>query len=235
MLDLIAFDADDTLWQNEDLYASAQEKFAGLLAPYGDAQTIADRLSETETRNLEHYGYGIKAFTLSMLETALQVSAGRIPGRDLQVILGLGREMLTADVRLLDHAAPTVAALSASHVLMMITKGDLRDQESKVARSGLGRYFKYIEVVSDKTRDSYAAILAKYRVTASRFLMVGNSLRSDVLPVVALGGLAVYIPYHITWEHENISSGSAEQGAYFELEHIGLLPALVESLSLKPG
>jgi putative hydrolase of the HAD superfamily len=235
MLELIAFDADDTLWQNEDLYASAQEKFAGLLAPYGDAQTIADRLSQTETRNLEHYGYGIKAFTLSMLETALQVSEGRIPGRDLQVIMSLGREMLTADVQLLDHAAPTVAALSASHVLMMITKGDLRDQESKVARSGLGRYFKYIEVVSDKTPGSYAAILAKYRVTASRFLMVGNSLRSDVLPVVALGGLAVHIPYHITWEHENVSSGPAEQGAYFELEHIGLLPALVESLSLKPG
>jgi putative hydrolase of the HAD superfamily len=231
MLDIIAFDADDTLWQNEDLYANTQAEFARLLAPYGDAQTVARALSVTELRNLELYGYGIKAFMLSMLETALAISEGRISGRDLQAIMGLGRGMLTAEVRLLDHVEATLAALSASHALMIVTKGDLRDQESKVTRSGLGRYFKYTEVVSDKTRDSYAALLAKYRLAAARFLMVGNSLRSDVLPVVALGGLAVHIPYHLTWEHETVPANPAAQRDYFELEHIGQLPALVERLS----
>lgn len=233
MLELIAFDADDTLWQNEDIYAHAQEKFVRLLAPYGNAQEVAQKLSETELRNLWLYGYGIKAFMLSMLETALDVSNGHIPSRDLQTLINWGREMLTADIRLLDHVEPTVAALSRSYALMIITKGDLRDQESKVTRSGLRRYFRYTEVVSDKTRDSYAALLARYRVAASRFLMVGNSLRSDVLPVVALGGLAVHIPYHLTWEHEAVLSEPTEGRKYFELEHIGLLPALVESLSLK--
>jgi putative hydrolase of the HAD superfamily len=141
--------------------------------------------------------------------------------------------MLDADVQLLEHAEPTVAALAERHPLMIITKGDLFDQESKVARSGLGRYFRHVEIVSDKTRESYTAVLARHGVPAQHFLMVGNSLRSDVLPVVALGGHAVYVPYHITWAHELVPDHERQPGGYHELAHLGELPALVDQLSAK--
>jgi putative hydrolase of the HAD superfamily len=230
MLELIAFDADDTLWQTEDLYARTQDRFARLLALFGPAQEIMQKLSGTELRNLELYGYGIKAFMLSMLETALDVSGGQISGRDLQTLISWGRDMLTANVELIEDVEKTLAALCAAYPLMIITKGDLRDQESKLTRSGLRRYFRYAEIVSDKTRSTYESLLAKYRVAASSFLMVGNSLRSDILPVVALGGLAVHIPYHLTWAHEAAALDRTEQRGYFELDHIGLLPALVKTL-----
>ena len=230
MFDLIAFDADDTLWHNESLYAETQTAFARLLAPYQAAQAVADRLDEVEMQNLPLFGYGIKSFTLSMVETAIELSAGQISARDIQAVIDLAKRMLIAEVRLLEQAETTVAQLAATHPLMIITKGDLRDQEAKVARSGLSHYFKYIEVVSDKTNDSYAALLAKYQVAPARFLMVGNSLRSDILPVVALGGQAVYIPYTITWIHETVAAQPAEPCRYVELEHLGLLPALVERL-----
>jgi putative hydrolase of the HAD superfamily len=228
MLDIIAFDADDTLWHSERLYAEIQAKFGQLLAPYNQAEEIAAVLHATEMRNLPCFGYGIKSFTLSMVEAAIELSAGRISAGELGEVLDLGKRMLAAPVELLEHAETTVARLAQAHTLMLITKGDLLDQESKIARSGLARYFKYIEVVTDKTIAGYEAILSKYQVPAARFLMVGNSLRSDILPVVALGGAAVYIPYHITWAHEVVSPSSTEQGRYFELEHLGLLPAWVE-------
>jgi putative hydrolase of the HAD superfamily len=231
MFDLIAFDADDTLWHNESLYAEVQEKFARLLSPYHDAQTVAQRLNTAEMRNLEYFGYGIKGFALSMIETAIELTDGQIPGRDIQTVINLVKEMLMAEVCLLEHAKEVVAKLSESHSLMIITKGDLRDQETKIQRSGLAHYFKHVEVVSDKTSDSYAALLAKYQVAAPRFLMVGNSMRSDILPVVALGGQAVYIPYQITWAHETVAPQPSDQPGYFELEHLGLLPALISKLS----
>jgi len=230
MLELIAFDADDTLWQTEDLYARTQDRFEQLMAPFGQAQAVAQKLRQTESRNLELYGYGIKAFMLSMLEAALELSDGGIAGRDLQTLINWGREMLTADVRLLQDVESTLAVLSRSHPLMVLTKGDLRDQESKLSRSGLGGYFTHTEIVSHKSRDTYAALLAKYHVAASRFLMVGNSLRSDVLPVVELGGFAVHIPYYLTWEHEQVASNATDTRSYFELENIAGLPALVERL-----
>jgi putative hydrolase of the HAD superfamily len=231
MLDIIAFDADDTLWHSEQLYAEIQENFAQVLAPYQAAEKTSAVLHATEMRNLASLGYGIKSFTLSMLETAIELSAARISANELKAVLDLGKKMLAAPVQLLDQAEMTVAQLTQTHTLMLITKGDLLDQESKIERSGLARYFKYIEVVSDKTQSSYAAILAKYQVSPARFLMVGNSLRSDILPVVALGGAAVYIPYHITWAHEAVVPSAAEQGRYSELEHLGLLPAWVEAWS----
>ena len=231
MLDIIAFDADDTLWHTESLYVEIQARFGQLLAPYQPAEQIAAALHATEMRNLPCFGYGIKSFTLSMLESAIELSGGQISADELKAVLKLGKRMLAAPVELLDQVETTVARLAQTHPLMLITKGDLLDQESKIRRSGLARYFKYIEVVSDKTAESYAAILAKYQVSPARFVMVGNSLRSDILPVVALGGAAVYVPYHLTWAHEMAEPSPAEQARYFELEHLGLLPAWVEAWS----
>jgi len=202
LFDVIAFDADDTLWHTERLYAETQVRFRRLLAQYHSPEWIDERLYQTEMRNLQHFGYGLKAFTLSMIETAVELTEGRIPGREIQMIIDFAKEMLNAEVQLLEYAAETVARLAAAHALMLITKGDLFDQEAKIARSGLARHFRYIEIVSDKTRESYEALLKKHAVAPEHFLMIGNSLRSDILPVLALGGCAVYIPYHVTWAHE---------------------------------
>jgi putative hydrolase of the HAD superfamily len=231
MLDVIAFDADDTLWDNETLYLTTQEKFKRLLSKYGCVEGVDQELHKTEIRNLQHFGYGIKGFALSMIETAIELTGGQIQASDIQEIVDFAREMVKAPVRLFRHAEETIAALSETHELMLVTKGDLLDQENKVARSGLANYFTYIEIVSDKTSDIYRAILAKHNIEPQRFLMVGNSLRSDILPVVAIGGQAVYIPYHLTWAHETVANQDDEPTGYFELEHIGLLPALVKSLS----
>lgn len=235
MLDLIAFDADDTLWHTEHLYSDAQAKFRELLAGYVEAGALDDHLFEVEMRNLRFFGYGVKGFTLSMIETAIELSGGAIGGRDIQRIIELAKEMVTADVRLLEQAQPTVAALAQSHRLMIITKGDLFDQEAKVARSGLAEYFRHVEIVSDKTPQTYAALLKRHSVTPERFLMVGNSLRSDVLPVAALGGHAVYVPYAITWAHEVVGEHEAAAGRYHELAHLGELPALVARIEGQPG
>jgi len=231
MFDVIAFDADDTLWHNETLYSITQDKFKQLLSQYRGTDGIDQVLYETEMRNLQHYGYGIKAFTLSMIETAIELTDAQIQGREIREIIGFAREMLKAPVQLLDGAADVVRTLSASHQLMIITKGDLFDQESKIARSGLTDHFTHVEIVSHKTEDTYKALLAKHHIHPERFLMVGNSLKSDVLPVVGIGSRAVYIPYHLTWAHEVVANPHKERQGYLELEHIRLLPALVKRLS----
>ena len=231
MFDLIAFDADDTLWHSETLYTVTQDKFVHLLSAYRETDGIEAELYQTELRNLRYYGYGIKSFTLSMIETAIQLTDGRIRGEEIRQILAFAREMLKAPVELLEGAEEVVRALSESHPLMIVTKGDLFDQESKLARSGLADYFTHVEVVTAKTSATYQALLSKYHITPGRFLMVGNSLKSDILPVLAVGGQAVYIPYHITWVHEAVAQPADDVMGYFELEHIRLLPALVESLS----
>jgi putative hydrolase of the HAD superfamily len=231
MFDVIAFDADDTLWHNEMLYSITQDKFKQLLSRYRSTNGIDRVLYETEMRNLRHYGYGIKSFTLSMIETAIELSGGRVRGREIREIIDLAREMLEAPVQLLEGVQEVVHTLSASHPLMIITKGDLFDQESKIARSGLADYFSHVEIVSHKTEDTYKALLAKHNIHPERFLMVGNSLKSDILPIVAIGSQAVYIPYHITWAHELVVNPGKNRTGYFELEHIGQLPVLVEKLS----
>lgn len=228
MLDLIAFDADDTLWHNETLYLATQSEFKSLLSKYQPTSVIDERLYETEMGNLEIFGYGIKAFTLSMIETAIQLSDGQIAARDIQTIIDLARNMLETPVELLDGVRDTLDALSDDYDLMLITKGDLLDQETKVARSGLGEVFSSVEIVSHKTPDAYGSILTRHGVQPARFLMVGNSLPSDVLPVVEIGGQAVHIPYHITWAHEEVEE--AHDG-YYELENISLLPELVHEIS----
>jgi putative hydrolase of the HAD superfamily len=230
MIDLIGFDADDTLWHNEILYTRTQERFELLLSGYGLDGNVQEELFATEMQNLGHYGYGIKAFTLSMIETAIRLTGGRIGGAEIEEILELSRDMMYAPVELLDQAAEVVADLSSRHRLMVITKGDLFDQERKLARSGLASYFAHAEIVSEKTVDVYRSLLAKHRVDPRRFLMVGNSLRSDILPVIELGGKAVHIPYHTTWAHEAVAVPDAMPAGYVELENIGLLPGLVERL-----
>ena len=229
--EVVALDADDTLWHNETLFTVTQTHFRELLARHQDAEVIDRRLYETETRNLRHFGYGIKGFTLSMIETAIELTEGRISGAEIQGIIDLARGMLEAEVRLLDGVAEAVAALAQRFPLMIITKGDLYDQETKIARSGLGPYFRHVEIVSDKTEASYDDVLKRYQVAPERFLMVGNSLRSDILPVVRLGGQAVHIPYALTWAHEMVTETQAGENSFLTVEHIGLLAPLVQVLA----
>ena len=231
MLAVIAFDADDTLWHNETLYTDTQTRFKQLLSDYASIEWIEQKLYQTEMRNLQYFGYGIKGFTLSMIETAIELTGGRIQGAEIQKIIDFAKEMRDAGIQLFEHVEETVARLSESYPLMLITKGDLLDQEAKIARSGLANYFKYIEIVSDKTRASYAEILARHGIEPQRFIMVGNSLRSDILPVLELGGKAVYIPFHLTWAHETNVELGVGPNTYLELEHIGLLPALIDELN----
>ncbi len=228
--DVIAFDADDTLWQNERNFMNAQERFRTLLAAYHSKEWVDERLYEAEVRNLPHFGYGVKAFALSMIETAIELTEGRVSSGDIKSIIDTAREMISADVELLDHVVGTLSALSRTHELMLITKGDLRDQESKLARSGLASHFRHVEIVSDKRPGNYAAILERHGITPGRFVMVGNSLRSDVLPVLELGGTAVYVPHELTWSHEEADPPPAGRAGYFQIGHLGELPALIEQL-----
>ena len=230
MFDMIAFDADDTLWHNETLFSITQERFQQLLSGYHDAELTGQKLYETEMRNLAYFGYGIKGFTLSMIETAIELTHGKIQGREIQDIIDLAKAMVKAPVQLLDRVEEVIERLSESYTLMLITKGDLFDQEAKIAQSGLAERFTHIEIVSEKSAESYRALLAKHKIDIQRFVMVGNSLRSDIFPVLAIGGRAVHIPYHVTWAHEAISHRDIEQKDYFELEHIGLLPELIARL-----
>ena len=226
----IAFDADDTLWHNETLFALTQEKFRALLAPYGDAVWIDQQLYATETRNLAHFGYGIKGFTLSMIETAVELTDGRIGGHEIGEIVEWGRTMLSSPVELLPGAEEVVAKLGEEYPLLLITKGDLFDQESKLARSGLGGYFRHVEIVREKDANVYAAILSKYGVAPNQFLMVGNSVRSDILPVLSIGGKAAHVPYTITWQHEHAAPPEGDVDGYFHLESLGALPQLLAQL-----
>ena len=228
--EMIAFDADDTLWHNERLYASAQARFKHLLMQYHDGGWIEERLYQTEINNLKHFGYGIKSFALSMIETAVELTEGRISGQDIRQIIQTAKEMLGAEVELLPHVAEVIPVLAERFPLMVITKGDLLDQESKMARSGLAAYFQHVEVVSDKTEGQYARLLEKHGIPPHRFLMVGNSLRSDVLPVLALGGSAVHVPHAFTWAHEEAEPPLGQPG-FHALEHLGLLPGLLDALA----
>lgn len=229
MIKLIAFDADDTLWHNETLYLEMQARFQGLLAGYASPTEIAAALLETERRNLPFFGYGLKSFILSMIETAVLLSAGQVRGEDILKIVDFARQMTQAEVRLLENVRETLAELASRYELVVITKGDLLDQQAKLERSGLRVYFRSFETVADKTPVQYELLFARFAVRPEEFLMVGNSLRSDILPVLALGGQAVYVPYPLTWEHERVDELEGEKG-YFELDNIRDLPALLARL-----
>ena len=229
--DFIAFDADDTLWHSERLYAEAQKQFTQMLSKYHDAEWINDRLYQTETRNIQHFGYGIKAFALSLIETAIELTEGRISSKEIQEIVDWAKEMLNSEVELLPHVSQIIPQLSSQYPMMMITKGDLLDQETKIKKSGLGKYFKHIEIVSKKTPESYEKLLKKYSIEPGRFMMIGNSLPSDILPVLKLGGSAVHIPYEITWLHETVEQPPRDHSGYYELENLGQLPLLLERIT----
>jgi len=228
--DVIAFDADDTLWHTERLYVDAQQKFRQLLAGYHDPGWIEARLYQTEMHNLEHFGYGIKAFALSMIETAVELTEGRISGRDIRAIIDLAKNMLNADVELMDHVSETIPHLAARHTLMLVTKGDLLDQQRKLSGSGLADYFAHVEIVSDKNQETYTALLNRHSLLPERFLMVGNSLRSDILPVLALGAWAVFIPHPLTWAHESAEPPKPGHPRFYQLEHLDQLPDLLEQI-----
>jgi len=229
--DFIAFDADDTLWHSERLYAEAQKQFTQMLSNYHDAEWINDRLYQTEIRNIHHFGYGIKAFALSLIDTAIELTEGRISSKEIQKIVEWAKIMLNSEVELLPHVSQIIPQLSRQYPMMIITKGDLLDQETKIKKSGLGKYFQHIEIVSQKTFESYEKLLKKYSVEPRRFMMIGNSLPSDILPVLKLGGSAVHIPYEITWLHETAQEPPRDHSGYYELEDLGQLPPLLDRIT----
>lgn len=222
---VIAFDADDTLWRNEELFMHAQEQFINMLLPYHDEAYIRSHLSNIQVKNLKHFGYGIKGFTLSMIETSIQLTEGRISGAEIHQIILLAKQMLEAPIELLPNIETVLSELKKHFLLMVITKGDLLDQEGKLARSGLVELFDYIEIVSDKTPLTYQNLLNHYQIEKAEFLMVGNSLKSDILPILDLDAHAVHIPYHSTWEHEQVSDAVLSNYPNLNaLEHVGQLP-----------
>jgi putative hydrolase of the HAD superfamily len=226
MLTTIGFDADDTLWQNEAFFRLTQDRFADLLADHAEPEHLHDRLLAAERRNLGHYGFGIKGFTLSMIETAIEVTAGRVEASVIAEILATGREMLRHPVDLLPHARAAVTALAADYRVLLITKGDLLDQERKLAQSGLGDLFHGVEIVSDKTAEVYTRIFDRHGGQADHAMMVGNSLKSDVLPVLAAGGWGVHVPHGQTWALEHADE-PVDNPRFHSLTSLEGLPDLV--------
>jgi putative hydrolase of the HAD superfamily len=224
MFDLIAFDADDTLWHNEPIFHATESQFAAMLAAYHPAAWVSERLLATETKNLGHFGYGIKGFILSMIESAIELTEARITGAEVQRIIDWGHEMLQHPIELLDGVRETVESLHGRYRLMLLTKGDLFDQESKLARSGLGELFDAVEIVSVKNAATYRAIMRRHDVAPERFVMVGNSLRSDILPALEAGARAVHVPYELTWAHELMDEKSLEGKDFVTIEKLTRLP-----------
>ncbi len=227
MSHLIGFDADDTLWHNETIFARVHERYRALLAGHHDTATVNRTLLATEKRNLELYGYGVKGYTLSAIETAIELTDNRIGAAEIRELIALGQEMLAHPVDLLDGVAETLARLADKHRLVVITKGDLRDQHRKVEKSGLKAHFQAVEVVSEKDEATYAALLKRHGVRPEHFLMVGNSVKSDILPVLALGGACVHVPYHLQWELDHAEAPPAAAGRFFPVKDIRAVPEVV--------
>jgi putative hydrolase of the HAD superfamily len=218
----IGFDADDTLWENETLFYNAQKRFQDLLKDQTD-QSLQELL-KIEKQNLEFYGYGIKGFILSLIETSIKISNGKIDNESIVEFLKLGKEMLSDPVQILPDVKSTLEFLSKYYILILITKGDLLDQEKKISNSNLSKYFNYIEIVSEKNETTYSKILTKYKINPRNFLMVGNSLKSDIMPVNNVGGKGIYIPFKLTWEHEIVKYNSED---YVQLKNISCIRSLL--------
>ncbi|QTN36704.1 HAD family hydrolase [Cognatishimia activa] len=229
-LTTIGFDADDTLWHNERFFRMTQDRFAELLADFADQDHLEERLLEAEKRNLGHYGFGVKGFVLSMIETAIEVTEERVPAAVIFELMEAGREMLNHPIDLLPHAAEAVAHCAENHRVLLITKGDLLDQERKLAQSGLGDLFDGVEIVSDKRQSVYEDIFARHGDGADLGMMVGNSMKSDVVPMVDAGGWGVYVPHGLTWALE-VATPPDGHSKYRQLEALNGLPALVDEIS----
>jgi putative hydrolase of the HAD superfamily len=229
MLTTICFDADDTLWHNERFFRLTQERFTELLRDHADSDHLAERLLEAERRNIGHYGFGIKGFMLSMIETALEVTERRVPGNVIAEIIAAGQDMLGHPIELLPGVEETVRSLCEEFTLLLVTKGDLLDQERKLAQSGLGDLFDGVEIVSEKSAPVYRTIFARHGIAPDQALMAGNSLKSDVNPVIEAGGWGVYVPHGVTWELE-VAEPPEDHPRFRQIENLAELPPLVRDI-----
>lgn len=224
---VIAFDADDTLWDNETFFAEAEQKFSELLEDFLPRHTVLRELLQTEISNLPLYGYGIKAFMLSMIETAIRISDKKIPASVIEKMVSIGREMLEKPVVLLEDVERVLKTLKGKYRLVLATKGDLLDQERKLIKSNLQEYFHHIEIMSEKKENDYRKLIRHLDIDPGAFMMIGNSLKSDVMPVINIGGYGVHVPYHTTWAHEKIEVN-------LESDRFIVLEKLAEILHLFP-
>jgi putative hydrolase of the HAD superfamily len=229
---VVGLDGDDTLWHNERVFAEAEERVHALVAPWVGGVSVDRHLLDTERRNLPMFGYGVKSFTLSMIETAIALSDGRVPAGVIAEIIDAGKQMLAHPVELLDGVAEALPELAASYRVVLITKGDLFHQESKVARSGLLPYLDAVEIVSEKDETTFSRVLRRLGIAPAEFVMVGDSMRSDIAPVLALGGRAVHIPGYRVWELDRASIPPSDR--WFSLANFGELPELLATLSASP-
>jgi putative hydrolase of the HAD superfamily len=227
---LVGFDGDDTLWKSEDYYRAAQDEFERMLAAYVDLDDVYQRLYAVEKRNLALFGYGVKGMVLSMLEAAFEITGGTIRSDDMHRIVQLGKTLLQHPVEQLPGIREAVAAIAADHAVVLITKGDLFHQEAKVRDSGLADLFPRIEIVSEKDASTYARVLDEFGLQPHQFAMVGNSLRSDIAPVVALGGWGVHMPYHVTWAHEEEAEPIADGERVRRVLTPAQIPAAIRAL-----
>lgn len=225
-IEVIGFDADDTLWVNEPYYREAEEKFVKLIAAYGVGDDIAGELFKMEMANLELYGYGIKAFMLSLVECAIKLTSGSVSSSTIAEIIGIGKDMLRRPIELLDDVKMVLESLAPHYKLIVATKGDLLDQEGKMKRSGIASCFHHIEVMSDKKEAHYELLLSHLEIEPSGFLMIGNSMKSDILPPLNLGARAIHIPFHTTWAHEEVDE-DPETERFLRVKGIGEIPDLI--------
>jgi putative hydrolase of the HAD superfamily len=226
----LGFDADDTLWHNERVFRLTEERFAELLSDYSEKNHLTERLLAAERRNVLHYGYGVKGFTLSMIETAIEVTDRRVPADVIAEILEAGREMMTHPVDPLPYVEDTLKAVKKDYRLVLITKGDLFDQERKVTASGLDIYFDAIEIVSEKTADTYRTLFSRHGTGAEEALMIGNSLKSDILPALVAGSFGAHVPYELTWALEEADEPRGHE-RFYRLDHIGKVRQLLARLT----
>lgn len=236
MIKVIAFDGDDTLWHHENLFADTKDKFTDLISQYTDVEDAREKVSRAQILNLDIFGYGVKGFTLSMVEAAIEMSEGKITAQDTLRLINFGKSMLQHPVVLLDDVRNTIETLYevGDFRLMIITKGDLFDQESKVARSGIADYFDGIEIVSEKNQATYSRIMEDYNIDPQTFLMVGNSIKSDILPVIQAGGQAIQIPYYTTWEFEKVERGETKNHEFLILEKMKELLPIIDKMKKNP-
>ena len=223
----IGFDADDTLWVNETYFRETEDKFAALLQEFETKNKIDNELFAKEMENLALYGYGVKGFMLSMLETAIELSSGQVNSQTLSKIIGMGKEMIEKPVELLDGVEEVLQYLAPNYRLIVMTKGDLLDQERKLQKSGLSKYFQHVEVLSDKKEKNYSDLLTHLQIEVDEFVMIGNSLKSDVLPLLNIGAKAIHIPFHTTWAHEEVSEKEIDKDHhYLKIERLTQLKVL---------
>lgn len=227
---VIAFDADDTLWANESHFQDIEVEYCRLLADYLPTEDISKLLFQTEMQNLSMYGFGIKSFTLSMIETALIISQNEIDSQRIDQIIGFGKKLLNMPVDVLPDVKNVLNTLDGKYKLVVATKGDLLDQERKLNNSGLQKYFEHVEIMSDKQTSDYARLIKQLGCEPAEFMMIGNSIKSDILPVLELGGMAAYIPFHVTWAHETVE----EPTAHPRLIQLNKLTDILGFLGLDP-